>query len=195
MPKKIVVINAFGPEDFFIARLSEAYYESVTAQGAVTSILSPKQMDFAMENAPENTTYATLEPDLQKSVDLIRDASVVSIFSTFKPVMESVFTGFIARLFSDLDGMPDSGIWGSTTFTNTKLRIITVIDDHDTWHRYKFRREASALPIQKTDFTRLGFENATTATFGYLTDNIINEYALNKIAKMHQFGTADVTRD
>ena len=169
------------------------YDNAVSSEGAVSSLLFPATMDFNVNVAASEYGCSELEPDLQKSVDAIKSADTLAVFTSYKPDSNPIFPGFINRLFHLRSGEINYSIWGRNFDASKRVRIITVIDDHDTWRKYKFRRDASQLPIHKIDFRVFGFEQVYTSTFGYLQDNVMNEYGLKQVAKMHRFAFTDVS--
>jgi hypothetical protein len=194
MQNKVVVINAFEPDDFFISQLSRKYDNAVAEAKSFSELLIVSSMNFSFAAFPEQYTYDTLEPDLQKSVDAINSADVLAIFTSYRPEMSPVFSQFIARLFHLHKGGINTGIWGNISVHNKLVRIVTVIDDYNTWRKYKFKRDPSVLPIHKTDLSLFGFGTVATATYGYLQDNILNEYGFKQLSRMQLFGTADAIR-
>ncbi len=195
MPNQIVVINAFEPEDFFISQLSQTYDNAVAEAGSLSELLIVSSMFFSFTPFPERFDYASLEPDLQKSVDAMKLASVLAIFTSYRPDINPAFSQFISRLFHLDKGGINTGIWGHINVYNKLVRIITVIEDEPTWKRYKFRRDPSMLPIHKIDFSLFGFGIVSTSTFGYLENNELNEYGLKQLAKMYKFGSSDALKE
>jgi hypothetical protein len=195
MSKNIVVINAFEPEDFFIRRLSQEYDNAIAENGMVSELLFLGSMYFSYTPFPQQYTFDTLENDLQKSVTAIKAASTLTFFTSYDPKKNTnpAFGQFISRLFHLDGGTINKEIWGEVNAYNKKVRIITVIDDEETWRKFKHNRSGSMLPlpINKINFKMFGFGAVYSSTFGYLQDNVLNDYGLKCLSKMHELGGKD----
>lgn len=197
MSNKIAIINAFDPEDFFIELLSRQYDNAIAENGMVSELFFVNSMFFSFTPFPESYTFDTLEPDLQRCVQSVRQASTVAIFTSFhtRGEINPAFAQFVNRIFHLSAGAPNKQIWGETTsIYNKRVRIISVIDDPKTWGQYKYKRNASMLPIHKINFRLFGFGEVYTSTLGYLNDNIVNEYGEKALRKMTELGMHDALR-
>jgi len=186
MSSKVVIINAFEPEDFFIAQLSKAYDNALSEIGIAAELLFVNNMNFSFTPFPAEFTYDSLESDLQKSVDVIKRASTVAFFtSANKEKVVPIFTQFVSRLFHLKEGTINTDIWGNIHAYSKTLRIITVLDDPDTWKQFRNNRKPSLVPIPKINFGLFGFGQIYSRTFGYLKDGyVLNDYALKSMKLM-----------
>jgi hypothetical protein len=193
MQNKITIINAFDAEDYFIEKLSKEYDNAVTENGMVSELLFISSMNFSFAPFPQQYTFDTLERDLQESVNAIKSASTLAFFTSYhtRKHINPAFAQFVSRLFHLQNGSVNKSIWGEGVTYNKRIRIISVIDDVATWKKYKFKKDASILPINKIDFSLFGFDEVFTSTFGYLQDNEMNEYGLKCLSRMHDFALSD----
>jgi hypothetical protein len=193
MSSKVVIINAFEPEDFFIAQLSKAYDNAIVEKGISAELLFVNNMNFSFTPFPEQYTYDDLESDLQKSVDAIKNASTVAFFtSANKEKVVPIFTQFVSRLFHLKEGRVNDGIWGNINAYSKTLRIITVLDDPDTWKQFRNNRKPSLVPMPKINFGLFGFGQVFSRTFGYLKEDfVLNEYALKSLNAMRVMADKD----
>jgi len=193
MLSKITIVNAFDPEDYFIEFLSREYDNAVSESGVMSELLFINPMHFSYTPFPEHYTFDTLEPDLQRSIQSIKDASVVSIFTSWNPHKEPnpAITHFVNRLFHLQHGAINTGIWGDTNTHHKRVRIITVIDDPAEWRRYKRTRDPGALPVTKIDFRLFGFGEVFTKTFGYLKPGELNDYGRKCVETIHFLAAKD----
>lgn len=194
MSSKVVIINAFEPENFFIAQLSKAYDDALHERGIAADLLFVNNMNFSFSPFADEFTFDTLESDLQKSVEMIKAAHTVAFFtSANRDRVVPVFTQFVSRLFHLKDGMINKEIWGDDVNVYSKvLRIITVLDDPETWKKFRNNRKASLVPIPKIDFDLFGFGQIYSRTFGYLKDDmVLNDYAMKCIKTMISMAAKD----
>lgn len=194
MFSKVAIINAFEPENFFIAQLSKAYDDAIHERGISAELLFVNNMDFSFTPFPDQYTFDTLESDLQKSVEVIKSASTVAFFtSANRDKVVPIFTQFVSRLFHLKDGGINKDIWGDNVNVYSKvLRIITVLDDPETWKRFRNSRRASLVPVPKINFDLFGFGQIYSRTFGYLKDDtILNDYALKSMKAMVSMAEKD----
>ncbi len=193
MLSKVVIINAFDPEDFFIAQLSKAYDDAIIERGISAELLFVNNMNFSFTPFPDQYTYESLEPDLQKSVDAIKGASTVAFFtSASRDKVVPIFTQFVSRLFHLKEGMINKEIWGNINAYSKTLRIITVLDDPDTWKQFRNNRKPSLVPMPKINFGLFGFGQIFSRTFGYLKEGyVLNEYALKSLKTMRVMADKD----
>ncbi|WP_118975068.1 hypothetical protein [Taibaiella koreensis] len=193
MHSKVVIINAFEPEDFFIAQLSKAYDNAIVEKGISAELLFVNNMNFSFTPFPDQYTYETLEPDLQKSVDAIKGASTVAFFtSANRDKVIPIFTQYVARLFHLKEGTVNKDIWGYIDAYSKILRIITVLDDPDTWKQFRNNRKPSLVPMPKINFGLFGFGQIFSRTFGYLKEGyVLNEYAQKSIKAMRIMAEKD----
>src|ERR1700712_1052044 len=101
MPGKIVIVNAFEPEDFFIRRLSQEYDNTIAGNGMISELLFVSTMYFSFAAFPQQYNFESLENDLQKCVTAIQKASTLVFFTSYKPNMKTnpAFAQFVERLF------------------------------------------------------------------------------------------------
>ncbi|PSK93343.1 hypothetical protein [Taibaiella chishuiensis] len=193
MSSKVVIINAFEPENFFIAQLSKAYDDALHERGITAELLFVNNMNFSFSPFPDTFTFDELEPDLQKSVELIQAADTVAFFtSASRDHIVPVFTEFVSRLFHLKDGGINTGIWGDVDAYRKVLRIITVLDDPETWKKFRNNRKASLVPVPRINFDLFGFGQIYSRTFGFLKDDmVLNEYALKCIKTMVSMAEKD----
>lgn len=190
---KVVIVNAFEPEDFFIAQLSIAYENALNERGIMPELLFVANMNFSFTPFPEQYTYNTLEYDLQKSVSLMKAATTVAFFtSTKKDKPMPIFRQFVSRLFHLKSGMINTDIWGAVNAYGKTLRIITVLEDPDTWKEFHNSRNRSIVPLPKVSFGLFGFGQIFSRTFGYLKDNDMqSKYAQKCIKAMKDMAEKD----
>ena len=193
MSGKLVIINAFEPEDFFIAQLSKAYDNAIVERGITAELLFVNNMNFSFTPFPEQHTYETLESDLQKSVDAIKSAATVAFFtSANKDRVVPIFTQFVSRLFHLKEGMINRDIWGNSNAYSKTLRIITVLDDPETWKQFRNNRKPTLVPMPKINFGLFGFGQIYSKTFGFLKeDYVLNDYALKSMRTMRVIAEKD----
>lgn len=193
MSSKVVIINAFEPENFFIAQLSKAYDNALHERGITAELLFVNNMNFSFSPFPDAFTFDDLEPDLQKSVELIQSASTVAFFtSANRDHVVPIFTEFVSRLFHLKDGGINTAIWGNVDAYRKVLRIITVLDDPETWKKFRNSRKASLVPVPKINFDLFGFGQIYSRTFGFLKDDmVLNDYALKCIKTMVSMAAKD----
>ncbi len=193
MSSKVVIINAFEPENFFIAQLSKAYDDALHERGIAAELLFVNNMNFSFSPFPDTFTFDDLEPDLQKSVELIQSASTVAFFtSANRDHVVPIFTEFVSRLFHLKDGGINTAIWGDVDAYRKVLRIITVLDDPETWKKFRNSRKATLVPVPKINFDLFGFGQIYSRTFGFLKDDLVlNDYAMKCIKTMVSMAAKD----
>ena len=175
MKPTIAIINAFDDNSLFIKHLSAAYTAALEGAGANAATLNVNAMDFKINVDARKFNYETLEPDLQKSIDVITDATAFVIFTSWKPDEEAnkKSTAFIKRLFHSDNGHINYEIWGHFQSDSKRVRIIAVIDDEAAAKHYKETRDASVLPVYKADVRLSGFGKIASKVFGLLIGNDI----------------------
>ncbi|MFT3936533.1 MAG: hypothetical protein QM726_23105 [Chitinophagaceae bacterium] len=192
MPGKIVIVNAFEPEDFFIRSLSQEYDNTIAANGMMSELLFVSTMYFSFSPFPQQFNFETLENDLQKCVTAIKAASTLVFFTSYKPDrLNPAFSQFVSRLFHLDAGNINKGIWGNINVYNQKVRIITVIDDEESWKRYNRQRLPLPLPINKVNFKLFGFGAVYSSTFGYLQNNQLNDYGIKCLKTIAELAKKD----
>ena len=193
MAGKIVIINAFDGEDFFISKLYEEYENALMKRNMQPEILFVNQMNFSFTPFPEQYSFQSLEHDLQRSVSLIKEASTLAIFTSAKKDKASpVLKQFVSRLFHLKSGKVNSEIWGHISAYSKVLRIITVLDDPETWKAFHNNRKRSIVPLPKVSFGLFGFGQVFSRTFGYLKeDGLLNDYARKCLKAMRDMAEKD----
>lgn len=192
MQHKTVIIHAFEPQDFFIGKLAEAYTDALSEAGAVVETLSVNTMKFAHVPNPKEYTYANLEQDLQQSIEAIRSASSLAVFVNYRPDMNPALAQFLSRIFHLKAGVVNNDIWGKERVHDRKVRIISVIDDEPIWEAFKIKKDTSILPTNKVNFRLFGFGFLSTANFGFLRDEVMNEYGLKQLGKVKKYAVDDL---
>ena len=193
MTNKVVIINAFEPTDFFIDQLSKEYEDVLIARNIVPEILFVSTMNFSFTPFPEQYSFDTLEYDLQKCVRAIKNASTVAFFTSEKKEKPMpIFRQLVSRLFHLKSGMINSDIWGHVSAYSKVLRIITVLDDPETWKAFHNSKNRSVVPMPKISFGLFGFGQIYSRTFGYLKGNdMLNPYAQKSLKAMRDMAEKD----
>lgn len=193
MAGKVVIINAFESSDFFISKLCEAYEAALMERNIHPETLYVNQMTFSFTPFPEQFSYQSLEHDLQRSVSLIKGASTVAIFTSAKKEKTApIFKQFVSRLFHLKAGKINSDIWGHINAYSKVMRIITVLDDPDTWRAFHNNKKRSIVPLPKVSFGLFGFGQVFSRTFGYLKEEgLLNDYAKKSLKAMRDMAEKD----
>lgn len=189
---KVVIINAYEPNDFFASTLAREYDNQLTQQNTSSALLFISNMFFSQAIFPEKYTFETLEHDLQKSVELIQSASILTFFvSMGSKGVNPAFQSFTNRLFHLKQGRINETIWKRPTAYAKKVGIITILNDEQLWKQFKENRKSIYHPVNKVDFKLFGFGQVHTTTFGFLRENKINDYGLKCIEKIQRFAKND----
>ncbi len=190
---KVAIINAYEPGDFFATTLAREYDNQLTQQGTSSTLLFISNMYFSQAAFPERYTFKTLETDLQKSVELIKNASTLTFFVSFgSKGLNAAFQSFVNRLFHLTQGKINENIWGHITAYNQKVRIITILNDQTIWQQFKQNRKSIYHPINTIDFRFFGFGKIYTTTFGFLKEGVLNMYAEKCIKTIHELAKKDM---
>ncbi|HPH98710.1 MAG TPA: hypothetical protein PK772_00125 [Chitinophagaceae bacterium] len=189
---QVVIINAYESNDFFASTLAREYDNQLTQQGISSALLFISNMYFSQTIFPEKYTFETLEPDLRKSVELIKSASTLTFFvSVGSKGTNPAFQSFINRLFHLTQGRINEGIWKRPAAYSKKVGIITILNDEQLWKQFKENRRSIYHPVNKVDFKLFGFGKVHTTTFGFLRETKINTYGLKCIEKIKRFAKND----
>lgn len=189
---RVVIINAYEPNDFFAATLAKEYDNQLSQQDTPSVLLFISNMFFSKTAFPERYSYENLESDLQKSVDYIKAASTLTFFvSVGAEGLNPAFQAFVNRLFHLEKGRINEKIWGNITAYTKKVRIITILNDETIWQQFKQDKKGVYHPINKIDFKLFGVSEIYTTTFGFLKENVINDYAKKCIQTLQELAKKD----
>lgn len=188
--KNILIINGHPNKESFNFALAEAYYKGAKTTDAKVSVITIADLDFDPNLKFGYQKRMELEPDLQKSWDLILKADhLVWIHPVWWGGLPARTKGFIDRLF--LPGMAfryrKDSVWWDKLLKGKTAHIITTLDQPSIYYWLIYGRP-SVNQLKKAVLEFCGVKPVKVTYFGIIktSDSVQREKWLQKVYKLGQ---------
>ncbi|MBS1719062.1 MAG: NAD(P)H-dependent oxidoreductase [Armatimonadetes bacterium] len=140
--RQVLVLLGHPAPQSLCRSLAESYAEGARQSGATVTILDLAALDF--DRLADPRTVKTLEPDIQRAQDLIREAAHVAVVypvwwgsapAALKSFVDRAMTSGFAFNYGE-NGLPVKLLKGRTA------RILLTMDSPSFWHRFVYRGSA-----------------------------------------------------
>lgn len=186
--KQILILNGDIEKTLSTNFLINAYKSGAEQAGATVKELAIIDLIFNPNKLFNNRQIAELEPDLQRSLNAIRQSNHIVLFCpVYVDHIPAKIKGFFDRLF-----MPDQ-IFNSQSqsinnnFSGRSARIVSILDEA-TFKEWKANKKTTYLSIKKVVFEKCRMNPVLTNTIGEL-HSLENHYSQKWLNKMEKFGT------
>ncbi|WP_053058176.1 NAD(P)H-dependent oxidoreductase [Pedobacter sp. BMA] len=185
--KQVLILNGDIEKTESTNFLINAYKKGAESAGATVKELAIIDLIFNPNKLFNNRQIAELEPDLQKSLQAIRQSQHVVLFCpVYVDHIPAKIKGFFDRLF-----MPDQ-IFSShqninNNFSGRSARIVSILDEA-TFKEWKANKKTTYLSIKKPAFEKCRMSPVLTNTIGAL-HSLDNHYSQKWLVKMEKFGS------
>lgn len=188
--KNILIINGHPNKDSFNFALADAYLNGVKTTNANVSVITIADLDFDPNLKFGYQKRMELEPDLQKSWELIQNADhLVWIHPVWWGGLPARTKGFIDRLF--LPGMAfryrKDSVWWDKLLKGKTAHIITTLDQPSIYYWLVYGRP-SVNQLKKAVLEFCGIKPVKVTYFGIIktSDSAQREKWLQKVYKLGQ---------
>lgn len=186
--KNILIINGHPDKESFNHALAKAYKEAALKSGAFVTEINIADLNFDPNLKYGYTKRMELEPDLQYSLEKIREADhLVWVHPVWWGGLPAIMKGFLDRLF--LPGLAfkyrETSVWWDKLLTGKTARIITTIDQ-PAWYYRLIYGNPSINQLKKSTLEFCGIRPVKVTAIGIIktSDPAKRISWLNKVSRL-----------